>query len=244
MVLAWIGKRASESLLLASTGKFSKLLRREKHCLVFTNLQHCNRCLSSQLHIGWPIYLTGSFSSTNKGSQSILSQVWNIFCWKAFTTFFLQGPCCWHTGSHYCGALETNGQAFGWYSGLRRDSGIHEEHQTEGSLIHVAVNKSFISCKNASLPKQPPKWHYNSILPSGIGPAKLSNWASIRSIRVITTHQQRKVNQRMGRERQLSVFKGSLPEILREMVNLKAQSGPCSNRQKLHKHFFHFVLFL
>lgn len=41
--------------------------------------------------------------------------------------------------------------------GLRKDSGIHEEHPSEGSLIHVAVNKSFMSCKNANSSKQPPK---------------------------------------------------------------------------------------
>lgn len=74
--------------------------------------------------------------------------------------------------------------------GLRRDSGIHEEHPSEGSPIHAAVNKSFMSCKNANSSKQPPKCHYNSVTPSGAFPT--SNCAVLRtgSNYTIITHRQ------------------------------------------------------
>lgn len=55
-------------------------------------------------HIG-----LGSFSSTNKRSQNILSQIWNIFWWKALTAFcFVRSllpaqPLLWCSGNQWPG---------------------------------------------------------------------------------------------------------------------------------------------
>lgn len=111
------------------------------------------------------------FSSTNKRSQNILSQIWNIFWWKALTAFcFVRSllpaqPLLWCSGNQWPGTWLVFRPEEGFWDTWGAPS-------VEGSLIHVAVDKSFISCKNANLPKQPPQWHYSSILPSGTVPAK------------------------------------------------------------------------
>lgn len=63
--------------------------------------------LTNLPHIG----IGSFFSSTNKRSQSILSQIWNIFWWKAFTTFFFarsllpahRQPLLWCSGNQWPG---------------------------------------------------------------------------------------------------------------------------------------------
>lgn len=82
---------------------------------------------------------------------------------KCLLIFVLHALFCTHTEKQpSLRPLETKDQTLGRCSGLREILGYTENTKPKGSLIHGAVDKSFISRKDVSSPKQPSKCYSDS----------------------------------------------------------------------------------
>lgn len=112
-----------------------------------------------------PPICIGSFPSTNNRSLRLLNQIWNIFRQRPLI-FLLQSPCCTHTAAAIT-ALWRKPMA-SHLADVQASQGVlgnATKTKPKGSLTHVAVNKFFISSKDAHAPKQPSTCHFTNITP-------------------------------------------------------------------------------
>lgn len=136
---------------------------------------------------GLPRICIGSFPPTNNRSLNLLNQIWNIFRQRAPDISSCNPPAA-RTEKQPLLRAAPPVKPMAWHlAGVQAWQGILgyiRKTKPIGSLIHVAVHKSFIGNKDANSPKQPSTRHFTNVTlevpkqPATVSSRTLSNSTS------------------------------------------------------------------